>query len=188
MVQPMSKPAPIRPPPTAYQLEQTASLWQQLRQGIVVDDELFVPDEDMIEQMIEAAGREPPRVLLARLIDATVLVEQKEAALDNLRKRYSTRRDRYAARAEKLRGTVNQLMELLGETAAEGDLGSASYVRARAKVVITDMTKLPEEYIKRTDPEPKKLEIASAIKGGKDVPGAEMSTGNEPPSLRIVAY
>lgn len=187
----MSKPAPpaaAKPPPTAYQLEHAASLWQQLRQGVIVDDELFVPDEDQIEQMIEAAGREPPRVLLARLIDATILAEQKQDHLDSLRKRYTARRDRYATRAEKLRGTVQQLMELLGETAAEGDLGSASYAKPRKHVVVTDMAKLPPEYVKLTDPEPKRLEIASAIRGGKDVPGAEMSTGNEGPSLRITAY
>lgn len=187
----MSKPAPKitpSPVPTAYQLERSVSLWQQLRQSMIVEDDTFVADEDAIELLIERAGAQPPAVLLSRLIDATVLVEQKQAHMDTLRKRYTARRDRYELRAQNLRKTVDQLMEVLGSTAAEGDLGSASYVKARAKVVVTDMAKLPPEYVKITDPEPRKLEIASAIKGGKEVPGAEMSTGNEPPSLRITAY
>jgi Siphovirus Gp157 len=188
----MSKPHPSPPPaaPSAWQLERSISLWQQLQQAVVTDNGAFVADEDVIEKLIDNASPSlhPPAKLLGMLIDAAVWAERREDEAEALRKRYAARRDRYAARATKLRATINDLMDILGSSAAEGDLGSASYVKPPRRVVITDMNLLPEEYIRRTDPEAKKTEIASALRGGKAVPGAEWSDTNAAPVLRITAY
>ena len=189
----MSKPAKPSRPLTAREIELSVSLYQQLKAAVLNNDAeagetSFFHDEDEIDSLIEHAGRVPPRGMLPHLIDAAILLDQKAEHLDMLRKRYTEKRDRYRVRCERVRATIDQLLAVLNETAAEGNLGSASYVRARAKVVVTDVAKLPPEYVKVIDPEPKRMEIASAIRGGKEVPGAEMSTGNEPPSLKIIAY
>jgi hypothetical protein len=186
----MSKP-PARPL-TAREIEQAVSLYQQLKAAVLHDDaegeRSFFHDEDEIDTVIEHAGHVPPREMLPGLIDAAVLLDQKADHLDALRKRYTERRDRYRVRCDRVRATLDQLMAVLGETAAEGDLGSASYVKPRKHVVVPDVNKLPEQFIKRTDPEPRKGEIAAEFRAGRTVEGAEMSSGNEPPSLRITAY
>jgi hypothetical protein len=80
-------------------------------------------------------------------------------------------------------------MEILEVTACEAELGTASFAKPRKTVVITDFDALDERFIRRTDPEPRKLDIAAAIKAGETVAGAEMSDpGNSPPVLRLTKY
>ena len=189
----MSKPQPPKRPLTAREIELSVSLYQQLKAAVINNDaeegELsFFHDEDEIDTAIEQAGRVPPREMLPRLIDAAILLSQKADHLEMLRKRYADKRDRYKFRCERVRQTVIDMLDVVGETAAEGDLGSASFAKARAKVVVPDVNKLPEQFIKRTDPVPKLLDIAAAIKKGETVEGATMSAGNEGPTLRIVPY
>ena len=182
-------PTPAERTPSAYQLEQSVSLWQQLHAAIVEDDPSFEADEDEIERLIRDAGLHPPRVMLERLIDASVTAGHKVDHFDNLRKRYTTRRDRYREREDKLRRTIAQLMDVLGAKAVEAELGAASFTKPRASVEVPDITKLAEEFIKRTDPEPRRLEIAAALRAGKPVEGAQWSdTAQAAPVLRITAY
>jgi hypothetical protein len=183
----MSKtPFPIPSAPSAYQLEKSVSLYQQFADAVFTDD--LDLDENEIGELVRQAGGRPPAEMLARLIDVAIALDRRADHLDGLRKRYAARRAAYLARLERTRGMVGQLLDVLGISAAEGDLGSAGLGKARATVE-ADVTKLPEEYIRRTDPEPKKLEIAAALKAGKEVPGAGWKDlTNAPPVLRIIAY
>ena len=161
------------------------SLWMQLRQ---VPDDDFEVDENEIERMIREAGHRTPSEMLSTLIDAAVMLDQKADHMETLRKRYADRRDRYKARLERTRATVVQLMEVLETDAAEGDLGSAGFVKPRKHVIVPDVNKLPEQFIRRVDPEARKLEIAAEFRAGRTVEGAEYSAGNEPPQIRITPY
>lgn len=50
---------------------------------------------------------------------------------------------------------------------------SISWRKSQA-VEVEDVWKLPAEYIRMADPEPKKTEIKEALKAGIEVPGAEL--------------
>ena len=175
--------------PTAYELEMSASLHQQLHALVVDDDPSFEADEDEIERLIREAGLQPPRAMLVKLIDASVVAGHKVDHMANLVKRYTTRKARYQERQDKLRATIQQLMDLLGEKAVEAELGTASFAKPRAVVEAPDVNKLPEQFIRRRDPEPDKLAIAAALRKGDTVAGASWSdTSQMPPVLRITAY
>jgi hypothetical protein len=161
------------------------SLWMQLRQ---VPDDDFEVDENEIERMIREAGHRTPSEMLSTLIDAAVMLDQKAEFFDSLRKRYAEKKARYAERLERTRATVVQMMEVLEMPAAEGDLGSAGFVRPSKRVVILELAKVPEKFVNRPDPVPDKIAIRNAIKAGEPVPGAEYSAGNEPPQIRITPY
>jgi len=163
------------------------SLWMQLQQ--MPDEEGFRLDEEEIEQRIREAGLRQPHEMLAALIDVAITLDQRADHADSLRRRYADKAARYREREERTRATVNRMMEILEVTACEADLGTASFVKPRKHVVVTDLAKLDERFIKRTDPEPRKLDIAAAIKAGEIVEGAEMSDpGNSPPVLRLTKY
>jgi hypothetical protein len=181
----MSQSAPTtKRPVTAFQLEQAMSLYMQLRQ--VQDDDF---DETEIERKIREAGLHTPREMLSGLIDACVLLDQRADQMEALRKRYADKRDRYRERMARVQATVVQIMQdVLGETAAEGELGSASFVKPSKHVVILELAKLPEKFVTRPDPVPKKNDIREAIKAGEAVPGAEYGVGNEAPTLRVTPY
>jgi hypothetical protein len=181
--------APSKPttPPTALQLEQSMSLWMQLQQ--MPDEEGFRLDEEEIEQRIREAGLRQPHEMLAALIDVAFTLDQRADHADSLRRRYADKAARYREREERTRATVNRMMEILEVTACEAELGTASFAKPRKTVVITDFDALDERFIRRTDPEPRKLDIAAAIKAGETVAGAEMSDpGNSPPVLRLTKY
>jgi len=168
--------------PSADALMQSVSLYQQAIAELVDPDE-----DDEIGRRFHAAGRQTPAQMLETMVDVVVLLDQRAEFMESLMRRYKTKQARLEARAERARQTVRQLMDVTATTAAEGTLGTASYVKPRASVAIVDFAKLPERYIRRPEPEAKKLDIAGAIKRGEAVPGAEMQTPNEP-VLRIVEF
>ena len=50
---------------------------------------------------------------------------------------------------------------------------SISWRKSQA-VEVEDVWKLPEEFVRMADPEPKKRELAEALKAGLEIPGAEL--------------
>jgi len=50
---------------------------------------------------------------------------------------------------------------------------SISWRKSQA-VEVEDVWKLPEEFVRMADPEPKKRELAEALKQGIEIPGAEL--------------
>jgi Siphovirus Gp157 len=187
-----AKPAPTNAktstPPSPYAVQASVAMWERLHAALRKDDPDFHDDETEIEQRILDAGLRSPYEMLSYFIDTSIALDQKSEHAETLRKRYAERRDRYKQRAENTRRTVEALMEVLGTGAHEADLGTASFVKPRKSVVVTDIKKLAEKFIKRADPEPKKAEIATALRAGETVEGAEFSGDNEPPVLRVTAY
>lgn len=89
--------------------------------------------------------------------------------------------DSFAARAKSAKNKAESLRSFLekylnGETFESEDKTAKVSYRKSTSVNIFDFSKLPEEFIKIADPEPKKKEIMAAIKDGQEVPGAELQT------------
>jgi hypothetical protein len=166
-------------PPSAWILEQSVSLWQQLQDKLTEDPSLET-DEYVVSPRLprlDGEGTLPhPEVLLRRAIDAAVWNDRRADEADNLRKRYTARRDRYAQRGEAIRATIEQLLEVLGLSAAEGELGAGAMRKRPPHVLITDIDKVPPELKDTvTTVTAKKNPIGAKLKAGEVVPGAELS-------------
>jgi hypothetical protein len=169
----MSKPPPR--PVTAYQIEKSLQQWQALQAAYDLDPSLET-DEDAQGRFLHAAGVEPPHTLLAILIDDVIAMERKAAHADNLRKRYTSLRDRINTRADRARATVEQLLDTLDLKAWEGDEGTAAMRKRPPSVIITDLDKLPDEFkTTETVVTPNKIPIGAKLRAGEAVEGAELS-------------
>lgn len=178
-------------PPSAWLLEQSVSLWQQLQDKLTADQS-FEHDEYVVSPRLpklDGSGETlpHPEVLLGRLIDAAIWADRRADEADNLRKRYVARRDRYSARADAIRATIEQLIEALGVSAAEGELGSAAMRRRQPSVLITDIALVPDALKDTvTTVTAKKNPIGAKLKAGEAVPGAELS--NPALGLTIIPF
>ncbi len=171
-------------PPSAWQLEKSVSLWQQLRETL--QDDMSLSEDEAVTSLPDSS-LPSPHVLLQRAIDAAVWSDLRADEADNLRKRFAARRDRYQERGAKIRQTINDLLQVLDLKAAEGDLGSADLVKGPRAVLITDIDQVPTELkAVVTTVTAKKNPIGDKLKAGETVPGAELS--NPGLVLRITPY
>jgi len=161
--------------PSGYQLEQAVSAWQQLRARLITDPELLT-DEITIAHTLSEANVADPRDLLARCIDATVWAERRATEAQTLEYEYRDRRERYEKRGEQLRHLIERLMDALPVTKATAKLATAALQAARPALVVTDETKLPDEYF-RTTRTLNRTELTDDLRQGVLVDGAHLSQG-----------
>lgn len=95
-----------------------------------------------------------------------------EAVLDKEAKAFATRKKAVTNRKEWLKNYLKGYLNGKPFKAKDGRC-TVSFRRTESVNVI-DMMTLPDQYLKYSDPEPKKAEIKKAIKAGKYVPGAEI--------------
>lgn len=86
-------------------------------------------------------------------------------------------KDNLAQRQKVCENKANNLKKYLSNYLA-GQRFSTSKVaisfRKSESVNVQDISKLPKEYLKYKDPDPDKTAIKSALKSGKEIPGAEI--------------
>lgn len=96
--------------------------------------------------------------------DAKALKEEE----DSFKKRRTAAENKYKSLTEWLE------KYLQGETFESEDKTAKVSYRNNPSVYVSDISLLPEEFIRRADPEPRKDDIKAAIKEGRTVPGAEI--------------
>jgi hypothetical protein len=94
--------------------------------------------------------------------DATALKAEKDA--------FASRQKAAEKKAERL---TEYLSGYLAGEKFKSEKAVVSY-RKSESVSVTDITKIPLEYMTMADPTPNKTAIKSAIKAGDEVPGAEI--------------
>jgi hypothetical protein len=129
-----------------------------------------VSDEDLAgtiegEMTIDGAIAATIREALAR----EAMAEGIKQHIEKLNARW----DRLESGASTLRAAARTAMEECNLKRIPAPDFTASLGEGRAKVIITDKSKLPDRYLRRADPEPDKKAIAEALKIG-DVAGATM--------------
>lgn len=112
------------------------------------------------------------------VLDAEAMVEMTEIRMTNL----AARRDRYKRRAQLLRGTLQQSMDMLGLKKFRDAEFSVAVMAGKPKVIITDIDALPESCI-RTKREPDKTILRWRLEQGP-VPGAELSNAESYLTIR----
>lgn len=98
--------------------------------------------------------------------------EAAAAALADVIDRMTKRKARFLEGAHALRNSVLQVMQDSGIKKIAAPDMSLSVGVGKPAVVITDESKLPDEFM-RVKREPNKTAIAAALTAGIDVPGAE---------------
>ena len=175
-------------PPSAWQLEASVAAFQRLQDKVLADPSL-VSDEDTYGRLTlpDGATVAHPRMLLQRLIDCVIEADHRIEHADNLVKRYRALRDRHSERSDAMRATITELLAILDERAAEGDLGTVAMRKRQPSVLITDIDLVPDDLKDTvTTVTAKKNPIGAKLKAGEEVPGAELS--NPAMSLSVMPY
>jgi len=110
------------------------------------------------------------------VLDALVEAVSKDSLLiDAARERVK----RLEARKDRMRATVQQMLEALELKKVERPLYTAS-LTYNSKALVTDDTLLPPQYIRHS---PDMIGINKALRAGEQIPGATLS--NPQPTLRV---
>jgi hypothetical protein len=168
--------------PSAYQIERSVSLWQQLQATLSLDPDLAT-DEAQISDMLAKADVEHPETLLERAIVVAMYSKAVAERAKAEAARVSQFAARYEQREETLRGLIAALMDILNIEQHRTANGIVAYFGvAQPAVEIIDETRLPAEVVKVTRT-PDKALIRQRLKDGRTIPGAVL--GNPKRSLAL---
>jgi hypothetical protein len=127
-------------------------------------------EEDLLDDLnaLEATRKEKieSTALYAKSQRAFALAIAGEISALNTRKKAAEKRAEW---------TEKYLSEILGGEKFDTPKVSISWKKTQA-VKITDMLKLPKQYLRYKDPEPDKATLNKELKAGKKIAGAELVT------------
>lgn len=137
-------------------------------------------DEELRENMFE--GSTNIKEVLSELINidanASTMIEAIKQQINHLKQRS----DRFDHRKEVTRKLIMQIMNIADLTKMELANGTISVSNTPASVIITDETKIPDEYF-RIKKEVNKTKLKDALKDGAIIEGAQLSNGGS--TIRI---
>lgn len=138
--------------------------------------ELFVNDEiplDAVQDTLDGMGVEN------KLEDYVNVINQLNAditMIENAIEKFQAKKERAKKSVERLKAAVLAYMDVTNKDKERAGVFLLS-IRKSEAVNITDIDKLPSEYIKtKTTTAPDKTAIKKAIKSGAEVAGAEIVT------------
>ena len=168
--------------PSAWALESAVSLLQQARARLLQDEE-FQGDQDLLADYLASDPETCEAMdILPRMARGIIALEGQEKLAKERAAEIAERARRFGNRAEMLRQTLLDAMTALTLPRIRAPDFSVSIGKGRAKVLITDERALPDQFC-RIERRPLLREIADALDGGADVPGATRS--NVGPQLTI---
>lgn len=165
-----------------YKIQQVLAIWHSVQIELShaeTDAEDMTPN--LIYKKMDTANTNVTELLSFIVMEALTCEDLANAAIDRA-KTIRKRSEWLLAKAEKLRHTALEIMQVVDMRRLVRPEFTASVGEGRAKVVITDETAIPDEYM-RIVKEPIKSEIAADLKYGVIIPGAEMSETR--PTLRV---
>jgi hypothetical protein len=118
--------------------------------------------------------------VVVRIADANAKIE----ALGDLIADFKKRCDRFEQRSDAMRSLAHKVMDWAEVRKVELAAATLSIRAGQPRVIITDEARLPENFI-RIKREPDKHLIASYLKAGEHVPGAELSNSEETLAVRV---
>lgn len=145
-----------------------------IRSCVVYDENHVVNTED--GEILDLKQYEALKVARDKKIENLCLYIKNEAALAEMIKAEKQKLDaRQKAHEREALRCKEFLAEFLNGERFESALVKVSYRNSKS-VVIDNLDIIPDEYLKYSDPEPRKAEISKAIQLGVDVPGASLQT------------
>jgi len=139
-------------------------------------------DETLLADMLEAETglHDFLTVVIARMLDTDAKID----GIGNLMAALKSRCDRFEQRSDAMRGLMFRLMSWAEVRKVELPAATLSIRAGQPRVIITDEARLPEQFV-RIKREPDKHLIASHLKAGEPVPGAELSNSEETLAVRV---
>lgn len=145
---------------------------------------LFQIDEEIMKCVDMETGEIVDSAKLDELqMDRDTKIENIACWIKNLQsdaEALKTQKQEFADRQKAAENKVESLKKYLSDYLAGQKFSTdkvAISFRKTSSVNITDMTKLPEQYLKFSDPTPDKTAIKNAIKDGAAIAGAEIIEG-----------
>lgn len=168
--------------PSAWAMESAMSLLVQAADKLAQDAE-FQGDQDLLADWLSSSPDTCDAFeVLPKLARGIIALEGQEKLAKERAAEIAERARRFGNRAEMLRQTLLDAMTALTLPRIRAPDFSVSIGKGRAKVLITDERALPDQFC-RIERRPLLREIADALDGGADVPGATRS--NVGPQLTI---
>lgn len=146
------------------------------RQIFVLKSEFpdLADDEELLKDTLEGETNfnEVMEKLVTQVREQDMMATAVAARINALRDRQT----RHTMRMNFYRTLIFRLMQASGINRHRTTEGNLSVGNAPEKVIITDESAIPDEFM-RTTKEPNKTAIKDALKAGNDVSGATMSNG-----------
>jgi hypothetical protein len=155
------------------ELRVAGQIIDQIREAIGEDDADFL---EIVENEVDVLER------LRKMLRAARLAEADAKGTADVIAELQDRKARLAEKSEKLRDAVTFALSELGMSKLEAPDMTVSLAAGAPGVEITDLSQLPERFVKVTIA-PDKAAIREALKDGEPIPGAVLR--NPQPSLRI---
>ena len=149
--------------------------------ALLVEYPQLQDDDELFRDMLEGNTRfnEIMDRLLSRVRDNETLAEATAQRIGKIRERQT----RLTNRAQFHRSLMHRLLTLTGLKSVALAEAKVSVVNSPDKVIITDESVIPDEFMKIVK-EPNKTAIKNALKNGTHVPGATMSNGGTTIAIR----
>jgi hypothetical protein len=162
--------------PSAYAVQQAMSALLQARERLLAEAPDITEDERLLLDSIEGEAEGDPLAVIDRLVAAAIHANDMAEIAHVRATELAERKARFKRRNEQLRGVVFSMLEALEVRRIERPTYSASVRVGQPKVILTDDTKLPEEFI-RIKREPNLSAIGAALKAGEQIEGAMLANG-----------
>lgn len=168
-------------PPSGYKVEQAMATWHAARARLLDEDSALEHDPASLDELLGAAEADIEEILARLLRAARHAMVMREACATQIED-MQARKARFTRRNETFRATAFAILDALGRSKIELPDLSASIRAGQPSVRIVSEEEIPEIYVhyeRKID----RQTIASVLRSGQSVPGAEMANGN--PSLTI---
>ena len=153
---------------------------QQIELLRVTHPEVWDGDEQLLADMLE--GETDLHGFVSAVIRRMLEAQANAGGIDDLITDLKARQIRMEQRSDALRGLMFKLLMQAGVKRLELAAATLSIRAGQPRVIITDEARLPEQFV-RIKREPDKHLIASYLKSGHAVEGAELS--NSEPTLAV---
>ena len=161
--------------PSAYAMERALSVLKELRFQLMEIDPSIGEDETLLIDMLDGEGGDAMQIL-ERLIDSSIEANVLADAAKARRADLAERQARFERRRDIMRTMAQSALEALEIRKLERAEWTASLANRPPKVVITDESLIPDEFM-RVRREPDKAALLPKLKAGHTVDGAELSNG-----------
>jgi hypothetical protein len=169
--------------PSAWTVQVALSSWHATRSRLLTEDVDLAQDEQQLAALLGAETDDITEIehrLARAIVTATAMAETADTLAANL----IARRDRYRRRVQQYKATLFAIMDAIGCRRLELPDCTVSTRAGPPAVIVTDEAALPDRFIRvETTRRADKAAIATALKDGEVVDGAELS--NAMPVLSV---
>lgn len=164
--------------PSVFAVQQAIAALTAARARVLIDDPNIGRDEELLaDTLISDPATSEAMDCLHQAARAAIVAEKHAKAANEWAQEIKARADRYAHRAEILRGAVFAAMDALEIKRIEQPDFTARTGMGNGGIHVADDAELPDQYC-RIKREPDKAKLREALERGEKIPGVSRSNGS----------